>query len=54
MIKGKTNIIQMVLDDSWTDLTEIVEKEAAIKLKNLVDAKSDDIRHKLNLGFDVV
>ena len=44
------SVIEMVLDSDWTDLKDYVEHNAALKIKERIDRKKQDIIDNINNG----
>ena len=45
-------IVQMVLDNNWTDLTNRIERQAASKIEAKISEKKAIIIDRLNANFD--
>ncbi len=45
------SVIQMVLDNNWTDLTKYTEQIAAQKIQEKIQAKKQIIRDRLNADY---
>jgi len=45
------DLIKMVLDSNWVDLSEYTERKAAEKISNKIKIKKQEIITKLNDGF---